>query len=320
MAEGARVESIEALGRFRNAMIKFAEAVDVALADAEGELSRTSVWLETEQLAFWQTQLRHRHEAVEKAKEAVRMKKLFKDASGRTPSAVEEEKALKLAQRRLEEAEQKLSATRKYAKVLQREFQLYKGGVQRLSTTLADAIPTGVATLSRFVDQLHRYVGFGPATAGSEAAPVDAATSGSGAETGGDSMARPAPETSSNVDEPRPSGSGSSVDEPRPSGSGSEEQPAAPDQSSAKQRVPPGSLLPGAATTAAHGATSCPVAPESTRGRPEPESPSAPSVEGETIPAGHSERSEEPPVEGEQTPRSARGDEAGTEWSSSKEP
>jgi len=223
MAEGARVESIEALGRFRIAMIKFAEAVDVALADAEGELSRTSVWLETEQLAYWQTQLRQRHEAVEKAKEAVRMKKLFKDASGRTPSAVEEEKALKLAQRRLEEAEQKLAATRKYAKVLQREFQLYKGGVQRLSTTLADAIPTGVATLSGFVDQLHRYVGFGPATAGSEAAPTVAAAPGSGAETGAGSMARPEPETPS------------SLDEPRPSASGSEEQPAAPDQSPAKE-------------------------------------------------------------------------------------
>lgn len=199
MAEGARVESIEALGRFRIAMIKFAETLDVALADAEGELTRTGVWLETEQLAYWQTQLRHRHEAVEKAREAVRMKKLFKDSSGRTPSAVEEEKALKVAQRRLEEAEQKLAATRKYIKVLQREFQLYKGGVQKLSTTLADAIPTGVATLGGFVDQLQRYVGFGPSTVASEAAP-HATTTKSDATTDGASMARPEPASSSQSD------------------------------------------------------------------------------------------------------------------------
>lgn len=193
MAEGARVESIESLGRFRIAMVKFAEAVDVALADAEGELSRTVVWLETEQLAYWQNQLRHRHEAVEKAKEAVRMKKLFKDSSGRTPSAVEEEKALKVAQQRFEEAVQKLQATQKYIKVLQREFQLYKGGVQRLSTTLADAIPTGIQVLGGFVDQLQRYVGLGPAMAGSEAA-ADAVTTGGSAEASGSSMARAEPE------------------------------------------------------------------------------------------------------------------------------
>lgn len=205
MAEGARVESIEALGRFRIAMIKFAEAVDVALADAEGELSRTGVWLETEQLAYWQTQIRHRHEAVEKAREAVRMKKLFKDSSGRTPSAVEEEKALKVAQQRYEEAVQKLAATQKYIKVLQREFQLYKGGVQRLSTTLADAIPTGVQTLSGFVDQLHRYVGFGPSEAASTSPAAAGSAPDSGAETGVGSMARAEPETpAAPVVEPAP--------------------------------------------------------------------------------------------------------------------
>ena len=50
------------------------------------------------------------------------MKKLFKDSSGRYPSAVEEEKAVRLCQSRLEEANEKLVATKKYARVLQREL------------------------------------------------------------------------------------------------------------------------------------------------------------------------------------------------------
>jgi type II secretory pathway pseudopilin PulG len=200
MSEGARVESIESLQRMHVALVKFSEAIAIALADAEGELSRTQVWLETEQLSHWQGEIRKRHDTLERAKEAVRMKKLFKDSSGRTPSAVEEEKAARLAQQRLEEAQRKLEATKKYTKVLQREIQNYKGGVQRLATSLADGVPTALQTLSSYSEQLRRYVGYGPAAATSEAsAPGDAAGATAGSTHG--SMARPADERPS---EPEP--------------------------------------------------------------------------------------------------------------------
>ena len=60
----------------------------LALGDAESEMNRVLLWLETEQHAYWSGQVRKRTEAVAKAKEAVRFKKVFKDSSGRTPSAV----------------------------------------------------------------------------------------------------------------------------------------------------------------------------------------------------------------------------------------
>ena len=104
MAETARVESIDALKAFKRALFKFAEGASVALGDAESEVHRAQLWLETEQRSHWNNQLRLRTEAVAKAKEAVRMKKLYKDATGARQSAVEEEKALALAQRRLVEA------------------------------------------------------------------------------------------------------------------------------------------------------------------------------------------------------------------------
>ena len=77
MATGARVESIEVLRRFRAALWKFAEAANLALGDAEGEVQRMVVWLETEQQTFWNHQVRSRTEAVTAAKEKVRSKKLF---------------------------------------------------------------------------------------------------------------------------------------------------------------------------------------------------------------------------------------------------
>jgi len=102
MGEVARVHSIETLKIFKVYLLKFAEAANVALGDAESELHRIQMWLETEQQSFWQMQLRKRQEIVSRCKEAVRMKKVFKDSTGRQQSAVDEEKALQIAQRRLE--------------------------------------------------------------------------------------------------------------------------------------------------------------------------------------------------------------------------
>src|SRR5688500_9551233 len=107
MTQSARVGSIDALKDFRVAMAKFAEASTVALDDAESEMQRTLVWLETEQHQHWQNELRKRTDAVGKAKEALRMKEIFKNATGTRDSAVDERKMLKIAIARMEEAEQK---------------------------------------------------------------------------------------------------------------------------------------------------------------------------------------------------------------------
>src|SRR3954462_2439223 len=114
MSDFARVDSIDALRDFRAALWKFAEVAQVAMGDAESELSRTLMWLENEQTSYWAGQVRKRQMAVSAATEKLREKKLFKDASGRIPSAVDEEKALKIAKARLEQAEEKQAAVKKY--------------------------------------------------------------------------------------------------------------------------------------------------------------------------------------------------------------
>src|SRR4051812_40439931 len=141
MSEGARVEDVELLRAMRAAMVKFAEAAGVSLADAESEAARTLMWLEMEQRQFWQTQVRKSTEAVARAADAVRMKKIYKDASGRQSSAVDEEKALAIAKRRLEEAQWKAEAVRRAIPKLQREILLYKGQAQRLATTVQSDVP-----------------------------------------------------------------------------------------------------------------------------------------------------------------------------------
>src|SRR4051812_48930624 len=157
MSGYARIDNVDALREFRTRLIKFVELAQVALADAEGEMQRVLVWLETEANTFWSGQIRKRHEAVEKAKDAVRQKKLFKSPTGSTQSAVEEEKMLRMAQKKLEEAEEKLKNVRRYTPRLQKEISIYKGGVQRLATTVSADIPMAIGRLDRMVAAVEAY-------------------------------------------------------------------------------------------------------------------------------------------------------------------
>ena len=186
----ARVESIDALKSFKTALLKFAEGANVALGDAESEVIRTMNWLETEQTSYWQMQHRKMTEVVGRCKEAVRMKRLFKDASGRPQSAVEEEKALKIALRKLEEAEFKINVVRKTLKKLEKEFPLYRGSVQRFATDVVVEIPTATALLESMVLSLESYASLGAPVEVTSSAPVTSdAPNAEGAVVG--SMARP---------------------------------------------------------------------------------------------------------------------------------
>ena len=185
MAEVARVQNLEALKQLKHALWKFQETINIALTDAESDMQRTGIWLETEQKTYWNAQLRKRQEAVEKAKEKVREKQLYKDATGMRSSAVDEMKILQAAQRQLVEAEQKVVAIRKFIPKMQKETMIYRGGVQRFASTVHTDLPVAISKLDRLLATLEAYVSL---SAGS---PPDMATStaelfgGGGAPSGG---------------------------------------------------------------------------------------------------------------------------------------
>lgn len=180
MPTGAKVESIDALANFRVALIKFREAGIAALGDAESEIHRVVDWIENEQEAFWTNQIRLRQDALRAAHEALRHKTIFKDSTGREPSAIEEKKAVARAQHRLEEAGHKLEAVRRWAKYLNREVLLYRGQVQRLVSSLAHDVPAAVAHLGALINTLQEYEALSPGEAASLDPAVAAYFTGSG--------------------------------------------------------------------------------------------------------------------------------------------
>ena len=158
MPEQVKVDDLEVFSRFRVAMLKFAQAASHSLSNADGQIARTHSWLENEQRAFWEGQLRKRMEAVTNARELLRQKKLYKDASGRTPGVTEEEKALAKCLAAAEHARERIESIRKWLPKLERAAGFYRGGVTSLSKTVGEDIPKAVSLLDRLAVSLEQYV------------------------------------------------------------------------------------------------------------------------------------------------------------------
>ena len=187
MAEGAKVQDIDAIKRFRAYLAKVGEVAGLALGDAESDINRTMAWLETEQSTYWSGQIRKRQEVLQRAQQVLRDKQLYKDASGSQPSVVEEQKAVLKAKNNLLEAEQKLANTKAWIRRLPKEISLYRGGVQPLGNTVAAGMPTALAHLTNALDNLERYVASPVETQSAAPAAAGPETAGTG---GGAGMAR----------------------------------------------------------------------------------------------------------------------------------
>jgi hypothetical protein len=188
MSSSARVDSIDVIKEFRIYLTKFKESANSALGDADSELNRIQSWLEVEQNNYWSAQIRKRQDILSRAEEALRHKKLFKDASGKIPSAVDEQNAVMIAKKHLVEAQQKLANVKSWIRKFPVCAVKYRGGVSRFTGTVSGQMTMAIASLGSLLEQLEKYLGLGPAPmAGGTSESVS--TSG-GREVGGASMAR----------------------------------------------------------------------------------------------------------------------------------
>jgi hypothetical protein len=153
---GAHV-TLDALRDFRIAMIKFIETVAMGLSDADSDILRTANWLDLEQIPYWTVQIRKRQELVTRCQDAVRQKLLYKDSTGGRQSAIDEQKALKKAERLLLEAQEKLVASRQYYRRIQKAHLEYRGQVAKLNLSLTGTLAECVAKLQSLQNTVAQY-------------------------------------------------------------------------------------------------------------------------------------------------------------------
>lgn len=158
MKEGAGVTNLEALERFRAALLEFIHDASNALGEADSEVDRVQVWLEREQKIHWQQEHRRRSEEVARAKSALYRKQLTVSSKDRPPSAVDEKKALQRAQARLEEAEQKIRRIKHWSVHLGQEAARYKAATSSLAAVLERELPASAEMLKRAIAAIEQYL------------------------------------------------------------------------------------------------------------------------------------------------------------------
>jgi hypothetical protein len=162
----ARVTSIDALRDFRAALSTFrSEAID-ALAANDLDIRRAFDWL-TEQRQFWQRAVREMHDEVTHCKAELFRRQTVLPGE-RVPDCTQQIKALRLAQQKLEHAEERVKACRRWEPALQRAVDEYQGPARQLGSLLDGELPKSTALLDRMIASLDAYVAVAPRPATAE--------------------------------------------------------------------------------------------------------------------------------------------------------
>lgn len=172
MSTQARVTNVEVLRELRAALIVFANDCGNGLSDVDSDTQRVMHWLRSEAPMHWQRQVRERAELLTRAKSDL-FRRQMTAIGDLPPGATDQKKALDVAKRRLEEAEEKLRNVKRWAMALEREFVVYKASVQSLGDAIGRDVPMAVARLDRMAGALEGYQQITPPTIEAAGLPPD---------------------------------------------------------------------------------------------------------------------------------------------------
>ena len=153
MADQARVASIDALEDFRTALVRYQSRATQSLDDMGGDVKQMREWLNLDRRMHWQAELKRRTRKLEQA-EAELMTSKFSDL--KDDHSVQQ-LAVKKARRSLEEAEEKLRVTKRWARdfdaIVAPASRQLDGMRERLSTTF----PKAISAMGETIGLLREY-------------------------------------------------------------------------------------------------------------------------------------------------------------------
>jgi hypothetical protein len=157
MSDQADVKSIETLAYVRAAIASFAHETGQSLAEIELQGQRAVDWITVDQAAHWKAEIRRRSDAVNKAVKDLEYCRAFKKVGDNTPSCIEEKKALAKAKARLEQAERKAEAVRRWTPVVLQQFREACVRLVRFREVIDTDCPRAAAHLERMLQALEAY-------------------------------------------------------------------------------------------------------------------------------------------------------------------
>jgi hypothetical protein len=169
MSSTANITSLAALASLKAALVQFEEDARNALVWLELESRRPIEWIEHDRTRYWPAQVRKASDALSEARLALERCESSGSSDFRR-DCYDERKALERAKRRLNLAEEKIEAVRRWRHALKKEVEAFGTELARLRGHLDADFLQAVAGVERMLEALDRYVAAGAAPAATEGA------------------------------------------------------------------------------------------------------------------------------------------------------
>ncbi|MBP7950138.1 MAG: hypothetical protein KA004_10810 [Verrucomicrobiales bacterium] len=162
MATEAKIRSIDVLVAFRSTLIVFHTRARQAVDQVTDTVRRAQQWVQGDQAAFWEGQVKRRTRAFEQAQAELMTARL--SALIDTPSA--QQAAFRKAKYALDEATEKLKAVRRWSRNFETVFDPLTKRLDGLNHFLVHDIPKGIALLGQMIKILDAYAETTPLPSG----------------------------------------------------------------------------------------------------------------------------------------------------------
>ncbi|RLS34565.1 MAG: hypothetical protein DWH79_04100 [Planctomycetota bacterium] len=157
MSGQADVKSVDTLAFVKAAISSFVHEANQSLSEVEMEGRRAVDYITMDCAAHWKGEVRRAGDAVNKAIKDLEHCRAFKKVGDNQPSCIEEKKNLEKARRRLEFAEQKEAAVRRWSPVVQQQFRETCVRMVHFREVVDVDCPKAMAILERMLKALDSY-------------------------------------------------------------------------------------------------------------------------------------------------------------------
>jgi len=157
MADRANVRSIDAIGDCRATLIKYIDAIRIAIGETRSDVLRVQRWVGETKKHEWTARGKKCTQLLANARSDLERAKIARPDAH--PSMFTDQlRALDKAKRNVTECEHKLKMIARWSRELERERMLFQGGMQRLARIIDGDLTTATAWMSNLMDHLNNYV------------------------------------------------------------------------------------------------------------------------------------------------------------------
>ena len=157
MSPTANITSVEAVRALKLALVEFADEVQAALVALELEARRAMEWVERDRSRYWPREIQRASDRLSEARIALERAEL-KIGSEDRRYAYDERKAVERAKRRLQLAEAKTEAVRRWRVQIRKDVDQFAAQVAKMRQFLDTDQARAIANLEQMAAALDRYI------------------------------------------------------------------------------------------------------------------------------------------------------------------